>query len=148
MRNFFVTAAQAAIDSSTDIVNGTSPAAPAVPSVVGWGSYLQSIGILLLLLAALYGLLWLVKRYGVLKGFKGKRGNTISLDVEERFHLAPKKQLVVVRFLNKRLLLGVTDHQINLLSETEADEDDSSHSSDSKEFKKIMGRLRNADSDS
>ncbi|SIN88691.1 flagellar protein FliO/FliZ [Halodesulfovibrio marinisediminis DSM 17456] len=139
-----MTAAHAAIDSSGDIVNGTSPA---VPEVVGWGSYIQSIGILLLLLGALYGLLWFVKKVGMNKGFRGKKGDQITLNVEERFHLGPKKQLVVVRFLNKRLLLGVTDHQINLLSETEA-EDDTSDSSDSKEFKKIMGQLRDADSDS
>ncbi|KAF1076466.1 flagellar biosynthetic protein FliO [Halodesulfovibrio sp. MK-HDV] len=144
MHNIFVTAAHAAIDSSGDIVNGTSPA---VPEVVGWGSYVQSIGILLLLLGGLYGLLWFVRKVGMNKGFRGKKGGERTLDVEERFHLAPKKQLVVVRFLNKRLLLGVTDHQINLLSETEA-EDDSSHSSDSEEFKKFMGQLRNADSDS
>ena len=139
-----MTAAHAAIDSSADIVNGTSPA---VPEVVGWGSYVQSIGILLLLLGGLYGLLWLVRKVGMNKGFRGKKGDKRTLDVEERFHLAPKKQLVVVRFLNKRLLLGVTDHQINLLSETEA-EDDPSHSSDSEEFKKFMGQLRDADSDS
>lgn len=144
MRNILVTAAHAAIDSSADIVNGTSPA---VPEVVGWGSYAQSIGILLLLLGALYGLLWFVKKVGMNKGFRGKKGDQLTLQVEERFHLAPKKQLVVVRFLNKRLLLGVTDHQINLLSETET-EDDSSDSSDTKEFKKFMGQLRNADSDS
>ena len=145
MRNFFATAAYAASESSADIVNGTTPA---VPEVVGWGSYMESIGVMLLLLGGLYGLLWLVKKYGMNKGFRGRKGDDMNLTVEERFHLAPKKQLVVVRFLNKRLLLGVTDHQINLLSETEADEDDSSHSSDSKEFKNIMGKLRNADSDS
>ncbi|MEZ0575694.1 flagellar biosynthetic protein FliO [Halodesulfovibrio aestuarii] len=144
MHNILVTAAHAAIDSSAEIVNGTSPA---VPEVVGWGSYIQAIGILLLLLGGLYGLLWFVKKVGMNKGFRGKKGGKLTLDIEERFHLAPKKQLVVVRFLNKRLLLGVTDHQINLLSETET-EDDSSDSSDTKEFKKIMGQLRDTDSDS
>lgn len=144
MHNILVTAAHAAIDSSADIVNGTSPA---VPEVVGWGSYAQAIGILLLLLGVLYGMLWFVKKIGMNKGFKGKKGSKPTLDVEERFHIAPKKQLVVVRFLNKRLLLGVTDHQINLLSETEA-EDETSDSSDSKEFTKIMGQIHNTDSDS
>ncbi|MCG8532645.1 MAG: flagellar biosynthetic protein FliO [Desulfovibrionales bacterium] len=144
MRNLFATAAYAASDASGEIVNGTSPG---VPEVIGWGSYIESIGILLLLVAGMYGLLWLVRRFGLNKGFGAKKGDELNLTVEERFHLAPKKQLVVVRFLNKRLLLGVTDHQINLLSETEA-EDDSSHSSDAKEFKKLMGQLRNTDSDS
>lgn len=132
------------MESSADIVNGTSPAAP---EVVGWGSYIQAIGILLLLLAVLYGMLWFVKKIGMNKGFRGKKGSQVTLDVEERFHIAPKKQLVVVRFLNKRLLLGVTDHQINLLSETEA-EDDSSDSSSTEEFKKVMGQFHDKDSDS
>lgn len=144
MHNIFVTVAHAAADSTVDIVNGTSPA---VPEVIGWSSYIQAIGILLILLGGLYGLLWFVKKIGMNKGFRGKKGDKITLSVEERFHIAPKKQLVVVRFLNKRLLLGVTDHQINLLSETEA-EDDSSDSSDTEEFTKIMGQFHSKDSDS
>lgn len=86
----------------------------------GWGNYFQAIGILLFILGALYMGVWTLKRFGKLRGAGGGLGRN-GLSVEGQFHIGPKKSLVVVRFLNKRLLLGVTDQQINLLTEMEAD---------------------------
>ena len=37
--------------------------------------------------------------------------------------LGPRRGVAVVRFLNKRLVLGVTDHSINLLHEVDDDDD-------------------------
>ncbi len=123
------------------------PSSEAARPSSGWGSYFQAIGILLLILGALYMGLWAMKRYGKLRGLGGKLGRQ-GLAVEGQFHLGPKKTLVVVRFLNKRLLLGVTDHQINLITEMEAD-DDATHTSDtSADFSSVLDEAGNTDSPS
>ena len=119
-------------------VNTTTPGdtqtAP-LPSS-GWGNYFQAIGILLLILGGLYMGIWALKRFGKLTALGGRLARS-GVAVEGQFHLGPKKSLVVVRFLNKRLLLGVTDHQINLLTEMEAEHDPTNESSAS-DFKAIL----------
>lgn len=87
-----------------------------------WGSYLYAIGVLCLLLAALYGVLWAVRRFGV-----PGRGNAFrpgDMRVEGQVMLGPKRSVMVVRILNRRLVLGVTDHNINLLTELRDHHDD------------------------
>ena len=102
----------------------------------GWGNYFQAIGFLLLILGGLYMGIWALKRFGKLPALGGRLSRS-GVAVEGQFHLGPKKSLVVVRFLNKRLLLGVTDHQINLLTEMEAEHDPKNESSAS-DFKAIL----------
>ena len=99
------------------------PAAAAQPlgqSVFSWGGYVQAIGILCLLLAGLWFVLWLVRRYGRFN-FLPKPGALPrdALVMEAQMPLGPRKGLMVVRFLNTRLLLGVTEQQICLLKEEE-----------------------------
>ena len=66
--------------------------------------------------------LWFLKKRGGLT----KLGlGSEDLAVESRVSLGPKKSLVVVRFLNRRLLLGVTDQRITTLTELATDDDDS-----------------------
>ena len=60
--------------------------------------------------------------------------------MEAQLPLGPRKGLMVVRFLNKRLLLGVTEQQISLLTEEEA----SDGSQDSK-FQDIMREASTSD---
>ncbi len=86
-----------------------------------WSGYIQAIGILCILLAALWLLVWLVRRYGKFN-FLPRPGGLPrdALIMEAQLPLGPRKGLMVVRFLNKRLLLGVTEHQITLLSEEKA----------------------------
>ncbi len=85
----------------------------------GWGSYFQGVGVIFFLLAALAVVIFLLKRFGPRAGLPGfKRGN---LQIDSQLSLGPKKSVVVVRFLNKSLVLGVTDTNINLLTEVEAD---------------------------
>lgn len=74
---------------------------------------------LLLILGAIYLALALLKRYGLATRFQAKQHP--CLRIEERVVLGPRKQLLVVRFLNKQLVLGVTDSGINLITEYEAD---------------------------
>ena len=89
-------------------------------TLFSWGSYFQALAFLFLIVAILFATLWFLKRKGGLK-LLTRQGD---LTVENRLLLGPKKSLLVVRFLNKRLLLGVTDQQITMLTELPTDEDD------------------------
>ena len=104
-----------------------------LPSTSSYGGELMKVvGVMCLILAMLFAALWLLKRFGRRAGL-GVFGAS-TLKVEGQIALGPKKQVFVVRFLNKRLVLGVTESSINLLTETDADDDDTpkdfSHSLD------------------
>ena len=84
-----------------------------------WWAYGRAIGVLFLVLAALWAALWLLKRSGRFAGMP--RPGSLPRDglyLEGYLNLGPRKGISVVRFLNKRLLLGITEHQITLLTET------------------------------
>ena len=108
-----------------------------------WGSYVQAIGILFLLLALLWLLVWLVRRFGKFS-FLPRPGSLPrgALSMEAQMPLGPRKGLMVVRFLNKRLLLGITDQQITLLSEEQVSLD-----SQKTDFQKVMETARRQDAD-
>ncbi len=76
---------------------------------------------LLLILGLIFLAMALLKRFGLAARLQGRGSG--SLRVEERVVLGPRKQLVVVRFLNRLLVLGVTDAGINLIAEHKADHD-------------------------
>ena len=78
------------------------------------GGYFEALAIVCFALALLWALLWLVKRYGRGSGFLG--GST-GMRVESRLALGPKKWIIVVRDLDRRLVLGLTDANISLLTE-------------------------------
>lgn len=101
-------------DSTT--LDSSSAAEPDTP-IFSWGGYFKGIGALFLILAALWGVVWFLRRRGSLPGL-GKLPRD-SFSVEAQLALSPKKKLILVRFLNSRLLLGVTDQQITLLKEVE-----------------------------
>ena len=101
-------------DSTT--LDSSSPAEPETP-LFSWGGYFKGIGALFLILAALWGVVWFLRRRGALPGLGGLPRDSFS--VEAQLALSPKKKLILVRFLNSRLLLGVTDQQITLLKEVE-----------------------------
>ncbi len=60
-----------------------------------------------------------------------------ALVMEAQLPLGPRKGLMVVRFLNKRLLLGVTDQQITLLTEEQA-----KHEPENVDFQQVMEEAR------
>lgn len=95
------------------------------------GGYLldliQVAGALLLLLGVLFLALYLLKRYGPRAGL-GVFGRG-DLKLESQLALGPRRSVVVVRYLNKRMVLGVTETSINLLTEME-----SGHAPDSTNF--------------
>ena len=81
---------------------------------LSWGGYFEALAIVCFALALLWALLWLVKRYGRGGGILG--GGT-AMRVESRLALGPKKWIIVVRYLDRRLVLGLTDANISLLTE-------------------------------
>lgn len=75
---------------------------------------------LLLVLAIILVGYWILRRLGPRFGLTpmGKGG---SLRLMGQLGLGPRKHLVVVRFLNKDLLLGVTEQSITVLTEVSTD---------------------------
>lgn len=106
----------------------------ASPPVFTWGGYIQALGMLFLLLALFVAALWLVRRFGNFR-FMPRPGALPrdALIMEAQLPLGPRKGLMVVRFLNRRLLLGVTEQRITLLREEQAE-----HEPDRADFSTIM----------
>lgn len=89
------------------------PPDSAVMPSFSWSGYFMSLAVLCLLLAALWFALRFIKRRGGLRAFGGNE----DLRLESRFSIGPKKNLLVVRLADRRLVLGVTDHHISRLAE-------------------------------
>ncbi len=122
-------------------LDGTAGAIGRADSLFSWGGYFQALAVLFCIVALLWLALWYLKRKG---GFKilTMQGD---LSLESRMALGPKKSLIVVRFLNKRVLLGVTDQQITMLTELPTDDDEpSSHSAQAAAFKAHLDRAADA----
>lgn len=83
-----------------------------------WGGYFQAIALMCLLLGLLWLGLWALRRFGKLRMLPNSSAlPKNALLMEMQLPLGPRKGLVVVQFLHKRLLLGVTEQQITLLQE-------------------------------
>jgi len=114
-------------------VENAAPAAPFGPDATSLGvSAIKMAGALFVVLAILFLVYYLLKRYGSRTGL----GSFARGDIKYvgQFSLGSKKSVVVVRFLNKLLVLGVTENQINLLTEMEAEhEPDKAETKDDKQ---------------
>jgi len=80
---------------------------------------LKMAGALLIVLALMGGIYFLLKRFGPKTLFKPQ--NNEYVEILCAYPLGPKKSLLVVRFLNKKLLIGVAEDKISLLSEEKTD---------------------------
>lgn len=131
---------EGAANIGTNVAN--NPALANAQSTFTWGGYIQALGILCLLLAALWFAVWCIRRYGKFN-FIPRPGALPkdALIMEAQMPLGPKKGLMVVRFLNRRLLLGVTEHQISLITEENAN-----HERPANKFQGIMESMRDASS--
>lgn len=78
---------------------------------------------LLIICLMLYGLLVFVKRYS----FKRGGSSLINIKVINNQMIMPKKFLSVVKVKDKLLILGISDNNITLLKEIDADENDISN---------------------
>lgn len=85
---------------------------------ISWGGYFEALAILCFVLAFLWAVLWLMKRH------KGGlfSGGAPGMRIETRMALGPKKWIVVARYLDRRLILGVTDERITMLTEMPVEE--------------------------
>lgn len=77
---------------------------------------------LLFILLLIFAAYWLLRRYGPKIGL-GPAGRGGMLRLMAHLSLGPRKSVIVVRFLHKDLVLGVTDQSITLLTEETADDD-------------------------
>ncbi len=94
-----------------------------LPETFSWGGYWQGLGVMFLLLACLWFLARYLKRHGRFN-FIPRQGSLPkdAFFMEAQMPVGPRKCLMVVRFLDKRLLIGVTDQQIALLTEERVDD--------------------------
>lgn len=110
--------------SATDVAGravaeGAAMAGAYAPSY-SWTGYFMSVALMCLML----GLLWFGARFIKQKGGLRFLGMTANLNVESRLSIGPRKHILVVRYRGRRLLLGVTEHNINLLSDERLSEDE------------------------
>jgi len=73
---------------------------------------------LCVLLAFIFAAFWLLRRYGARFGI-GPAGRGGSLRLVDHLPVGPRKSVVVVRFLNKDLVLGITEQSITFLTEAD-----------------------------
>ena len=95
---------------------------PGPPNADLGGVAVQMAVALLLILFVILLAYWILKRYGPKFGFRHS-ARAHGLRVEGYLALGPRKNIMVVRFLNKLLVLGVTDQSINLLTEADASDE-------------------------
>ncbi len=105
-----------------------------VDTSFSWGGYFQAIGVMCILLAVLWGAVWVVRRYGKFNFIPSPSAlPRDALKMEGQLPLGPKKGLVVIRFLDRRLLLGITEQNIILLKDTGLHDE-----RDTQEFEKLL----------
>ena len=129
--------ASSPLEKSLDVLDASG-------SAFSLGGYFQAVAVLFLIIALLWLALWLVKKRGGLAKLGLAHEN---LAIESRLSLGPKKSLVVVRFLNRRLLLGVTDQRITTLTELDDDDDSDAHTPGNTRKRDFASDLLDADAD-
>ena len=100
----------------------TAPVTTLPPSMSMGGVAVQMAVALLLILVVILLAYWMLRRFGPRFGL-GSPAKSRGLRVESYLALGPRKNIMVVRFLNKLLVLGVTDQNINLLTEVDASDE-------------------------
>ena len=112
-------AVRAALAAET--ANTLGAAAPAAQNDFGLsGVAIQMALALLLLLGVIFVAYLLLKKFGPRMGLPAR---SESLKIVGQLAIGPKRSVVLVRFLNRVLVLGVTEHNINLLTEAKTDHD-------------------------
>lgn len=85
--------------------------AVAVPGF--WVMMLKSLGMLCVVLAVLIGVLFMIKRLANSRG-QGSDKNLIRM--LSSFHVTPKERLLLMDVMGKKILIGVTQHNISRLA--------------------------------
>ncbi len=76
---------------------------------------LKTIFYFVLLIALMYGILLLVKKFSFSYNVKGK--TALQMDVLSTKMIMPKKYISVIKVQNRVFLLGVSEQSINVISE-------------------------------
>lgn len=97
------------------------PAAPLADPGLASAAVRMGLALLLILAVILVGF-WILRRFGPKIGI-GPAGRGGMLRMMAQLALGPRKSVVVVRFLNKDLVLGVTEQNITLLTEVPSHHD-------------------------
>lgn len=98
--------------------NSFSASDEPIPSF-GWGNYFQGIGLMLLLLFVFWYILKLMRKYGNGRFLPNQKLlPRDSMYLEGQLPLGQGKSIIIVKVLDERLVLGVTEKNINLLSKT------------------------------
>lgn len=88
-------------------------------SMASWGGYFEALAWLCFALALLWFVLWFIKR----RGGVHLPGTSPAMRIESRLALGPKKWIIVTRYLDRRLVLGVTEQSISLITEIPLDDE-------------------------
>jgi flagellar biosynthetic protein FliO len=99
----------------------SKPAGTPTEALTGsaWPSIIKMISALCLVVLAIYGSIWLLKRLTT----RGRRGGRQGLlEVIETAYLGPKRSVSLVRVAGKSVLIGTTDNQISMLTELSEEE--------------------------
>ena len=87
------------------------------PPTFSWGSYFEAIGIMLILLIGFWYMLKVVRKIGNGRFLPSQKLlPRDSMFLEGQLSLGQGKSIVIVKILNERLILGVTEHQITMLT--------------------------------
>ncbi|MCJ2166059.1 MULTISPECIES: flagellar biosynthetic protein FliO [unclassified Pseudodesulfovibrio] len=92
-----------------------------LPAVDSGTTILTTTGYLFLLLGVIFLAYYLLKRFGVPGALTSGRSGPRLLS---RLMLGNRQSVAVIRYRDKDLLLGVTEDNITLLSESQADADE------------------------
>jgi len=84
------------------------------------GLFLKSIGALILIAILIFASVFLIKQLYKIKN--GKKFNNSFITVLGSSFLAPKKSIYLVEICNRILVLGVTESEINILTELPKEE--------------------------
>jgi len=102
-------------------------------------SIFTTAGYLFLILGVIFLAYWVLRRYGPYGATPaGSGGNTPKL--LGRLLLGSRQSVTVVRYRHKTLVLGVTEENINLLTELEGEEEDEEEDSLSLNFANLLKR--------
>jgi flagellar protein FliO/FliZ len=85
---------------------------------MGFFDIIKAIIPLVIMIGLLYGVLYLVKKYTM--PFSGKKLKAAKINILSTQAIMPKKYLSIVQVQGKVLLLGVSDHSVNLIKELDA----------------------------
>lgn len=107
-----------------------------LPVVDTGSTVLVTLGYLCLLLGVIFFAYWLMKRLGL--GVMGVRSFRGGPQLVSRLMLGNRQSVAVVRYRDKDILLGVTEENITLLKEFDAD--DEAEAPKQKSFASMMKR--------